>query len=432
MNRTEDMKELIRREIQSISSLEERVAFKALMEQVFLALYEENEQMYQELEKRVQDELAYDVNRYLIKTGVVERQMYDITHHLMCPMDEKDLEMTGYKMEEILDSIQAGKEFRIMKVMLCCDYLEIQKLWKEEKAFEAVMEIASPEKEWRIRVRLRPNTEYLQKIGHLYHLFVKNGIPWQTVNAPYLYKMADVCVTELPDGITGAETISRICFQFGEYHEAVCQDMVPIWNIRKLSLDSIGFPVPCGDHKSFEHSISIKEYGSRHAYLAEDDKEIQSIRQRAERLTITSNIPEAKTWEIYMIQNVQDSQIDHYTYPIVQNERSENFSEKFQRKWDQAVKTRAELGRFIRGFGLEEYVSYKGCEILERFAGRKETYSMNPFIEDEIRDIRFQRKLLLCFEAGKQEPWMQRDIASFLVTEVQRLYPEYECGGMVV
>ena len=57
---------------------------------------------------------------------------------------------------------------------------------------------------------------------------------------------------------------------------------------------------------------------------------------------------------------------------------------------------------------------------------------MNPFIEDEIRDTRWQKKLLLYFQAGRREPWLQRDLASFLVSEVQRFYPEYECGGTLV
>ena len=92
MNQKEDMREMIRREIQSISVIEERVAFKNLMERVFLALYDTNEQMYSDLEKRVQDELAYDVNRYLIKTGVIERQYFDASHHLMSPMDDADLD----------------------------------------------------------------------------------------------------------------------------------------------------------------------------------------------------------------------------------------------------------------------------------------------------------------------------------------------------
>ena len=91
MNQKEDMREMIRREIQSIRVIEERIAFKNLMEGVFLALYDTNEQMYSDLEKRVQDELAYDVNRYLIKTGVIERQYFDASHHLMSPMDDADL-----------------------------------------------------------------------------------------------------------------------------------------------------------------------------------------------------------------------------------------------------------------------------------------------------------------------------------------------------
>ncbi len=41
---------MILKEIQSIPSLEERVIFKNLMEEVFLELYETNEQMYAELE----------------------------------------------------------------------------------------------------------------------------------------------------------------------------------------------------------------------------------------------------------------------------------------------------------------------------------------------------------------------------------------------
>lgn len=45
MQSTEAMKKMIQREIKSISSLEERVVFKDLMEGVFLSLPEANESM---------------------------------------------------------------------------------------------------------------------------------------------------------------------------------------------------------------------------------------------------------------------------------------------------------------------------------------------------------------------------------------------------
>ena len=105
----------------------------------------------------------------------------------------------------------------------------------------------------------------------------------------------------------------------------------------------------------------------------------------------------------------------------MENERKETFIEKFQRKWEQ---------RFIRGFGMENYVIYQDCAIAAQFEKEKETYSMNPFIEDEMRDYQAQKKLILYFTPGPEETWLQRDIASFLVSEVQRL-SEYECGGIM-
>lgn len=92
-----------------------------------------------------------------------------------------------------------------MKVMLRCDFLEMQRILGSQPVFEGVIETEEPEGEWKVEVRLRQNRMYLEKIGYLYLLFTRNGIPWETVNASYLYKMADMMVTGLPEGLTGRE-----------------------------------------------------------------------------------------------------------------------------------------------------------------------------------------------------------------------------------
>ncbi len=429
--RETDMKEMIHREIQSIPGLEERTVFKALMEEVFLAVYETNEQMYTQLEERLQEELAFDVNRYLVRTGVVEREFFDASHHLMAPIEEADLKAGQYDMADIKAGLKEQGEFVLMKVLLCYDAMRVWKLWEKEPEFEGSLETATG-KNCGIRVKLRRNTEYIRKVARLYQLFIKNGVPWQTVNCPYLYKMADVVLTGLPEETEENEAISRVSIHFGEHHAFVRHNLIPVWNIRKLSLDSVGFPVPCEDHINFEHIISVRNFGTGHAYLAEDNPKIQSIRQSQDRLLITSGIREAKRWDIYMICGGKDSKIDRYVYPVMENKRAENFAERFQQKGNQGIKTRAELERFIRGFGMEAYVRYLGCEVIPEWEQARETYSMNPFIEDEIRDTQDQSKLVLRFGAGENEVWLQQDIASFLVSEVQRLYPEYECGGIFV
>lgn len=428
----EMMKEMIRSEIQSIDALTERTAFKELMEGVFLGLYETNLQMYAELERRIKDELGYDQSRYRVRTGVIEREYFDGSHHFLSAMDEKDLEERHYDMKEIVEAVREKGAFPLMKVLLCCDYMELEGLWESDPVFKGAIATEAPDGEWEVEVRLRKNTTYLERIKYLYHLFVKNGVPWQTVNAPYLYKMADVVVTGLPEGLDGSEKIRQVTVQFGEYSRIVRQELIPVWNIQKLTLDGIGFPTPCGDHSSFEHNIPIHEYGPEHAYLAEDSQKIQSVTQTTDRLRIISATGEAKKWDVYMLRSPKDHRIDRYTYPLMQNGRAESFAEKYQRKWNQNIRTRTELAHFIRGFGLEAYVSYQDCRIAERFEGRKETYSMNPFIEDEVRVPSAQMKLILYFRKGQEEPWLQRDVLSFLTSEVQRLYPEYECGGVLL
>ena len=316
MNQKENMREMIRREIQSICVIEERVAFKNLMEGVFLALYDTNEQMYSDLEKRVQDELAYDVNRYLIKTGVIERQYFDASHHLMSPMDDSDLDKKSYSLADIADVIEKQHEFPLMKVMLRCDFLQIHDILNNHNEFDGILETDKSNQKWNIRVKLRQNKSYLKKIGHLYQLFVKNGIPWQTVNAPYLYKIADVVLSELPEGINLNVEIKKIEINFGEYNQIICHDLIPIWNIQKLVLDSIGFPVPCEDHMNFEHLISIREYGTQHAYLAEDNMEIRSISQGKEKLSIISQPCDSAIFRTaYIIETVKQL----FTIPDVSN-----------------------------------------------------------------------------------------------------------------
>lgn len=432
MDRTEEMKEMIQREIQNIRKLEERVAFRELMEGVFLPLYETNQRMYEDLEDRIQEELSCDVNRCLIRTGLVEKGYVDVSHHLMTPMLSEDLEERSCSIKELKEALVEKGGFPLMTILLQCDYLDIQELWSKDPEFQGTLKTEQPDRTWKIRVRLRRNIKYLDEVAKLYKLFLKNGIPWQTVNAPYLYKMADVMLTGLEEGLTGQEKIQKIEIQFGTWSSVIRYDPVPVWNVRRLSLNSIGFPAPCEDHRNYEHVISIQEYGVQNAYLAEDDSELVSVVQRGAKIHIVSSAKEAKKWKVHMIQNGTDSRIDRYAWPVMENRRAESFSERYQRKWGQNIRTKAELARFIGGFHMDPYVKYQDCEVLDQFPERPQTYSMNPFVEDEIRDTGAQKKLLLYFEPGAQEAWLQRDIASFLVSEVQRLYPEYECGGKLL
>ena len=91
-----------------------------------------------------------------------------------------------------------------------------------------------------------------------------------------------------------------------------------------------------------------------------------------------------------MIRSGNDRKIDRNKFPIMENMRKDTFSERFKKRAGQPIKTRGELERFIRGFGLEDYIEYEDCLLDERLS-TLETYSMNFFMEDEIDVYKRQR-----------------------------------------
>lgn len=421
-----DMEEMIKREISQIGNLNERVVFKDIVEQIFLSLYETNQEMYSTLEHRIMDDLAFDINRYQICTGIVEKEFLDRSHHLLSPMIENDLQEKSYDAVLIEKQLQEEGSFFVKTLFMECDFIQLQKLLQKKKIGGW---IRTRNESYPAEFILKRNEVYLGEIAHLYKVFVSNGVTWQTVNAPYLYKFVDVYLTSNIYKLPVGEEIVDIVPELEEFGEWAHDNFIPLWNIRKLTLDSVGFPVPCEDHKSFEHVISIREYGNEHVYLIDDSEHIVSVRQNENRLLVMGNEPDGIKWQVYMIRSGQNRRFDRFTYPIMTNQRKDEFVERFFKRQGMHVKTEAELRRFISGFGLEEYVEFSGYELTDQKKEVPETYSMNSFILDEIRDNEYRKCLLLKFKGKGKNDFLLRDIMSFLVSEVQMLYPEYLCEG---
>lgn len=426
-----DMEEMIKEEISRISGLQERVVFKDIVERLFLSLYETNQEMYRELESRIMDDLVFDLNRYQITVGIIESAYFDPSHHLLSLIREEDAAPKKPELPELLRQLEEEGCCKVKTYFMECDYLEIQDLLARGRTGG---KIYTDTGEYPAEFVLRRNEKYLQEISHLYEVFVSNGVPWQTVNAPYLYKYVDVYLTGLSQDIALTERIVKIEPDLEEFAQLAHDDLIPIWNIRKLKMDSVGFPVPCEDHKGYEHTISIREYGNEHVYLIDDTEHIYSIRQKENRLIVMGEEAEARKWEIYMIRSGENRRFDRYTYPLMTNRRKDEFLERFGYRQGRRVRTEGELSRFIGSYGMEAYVAYEGYEILDRKESGEasESYSMNGFILDEIRESGYGKRLVLLFRKKSALTFLLRDIMSFLVSEVQLMYGEYMCEGRLL
>lgn len=427
----DDMEEMIKQEINRISGLQERVVFKDIVEQLFLSLYETNSEMYRELESRVMDDLAFDINRYQIDVGIVEKEYVDLSHHLLSPMRDEDVNDRTYEMSKILAQLKEEGRCPVKTYFMEYDYLGIMKLLARKRIGGRVW---TDRGDYPAEFEIRQNKDYLREISQLYEVFVSNGVWWQTVNAPYLYKFIDVDLVSLPEEAWPSQTILKIEPDLEEFAQWAHEDFIPIWNIRKLMMDSVGFPVPCEDHKNYEHTISIREYGNEHVYLIDDKAHIHSIRQKGNRLIIMGEEADAHKWQVYMIRNGQNRKFERFTYPLMTNQRKDEFLERFGRQQGRRVRTEGELSRFIQGYGMGDYVEYEGYEILDRENDTEtcETYSMNDFILDEIRENEYRKRLVLLFRKKSLQTFLLRDVMSFLVSEVQLMYGEYMCEGRLL
>lgn len=426
------MKEMIQEQLNHIQKLDERVLLKELLNGVFMGLYEKNEEMYNALEQRVFDEIEYDKHSYSIQTSIIEKKDYDRTHHLLAPILEEDIEEKVYDLEAILNAMNENQPYFMLKVFLKVDYLVFRDIINADEKFRGI--IHTDKRNYEAYFKIEMNKDYQNKIHQLYKIFIKNGIPWRTINAPYISKMVNVYLINCTESINLEEEIVEIDIDFGQYAKYVQYDLVPVWNVKRLELTSTGFPMPCEDHINYEHLISIKEYGVDNGYLVEDSEEqIQYVRHNKENLTVVGKIPEAQQWYVYMIIREKATKLDQYKYPLMTNSQKRSFTEHLNKQTGMVIKTKAELVRLIESYKFNTYFQFKEFKIENiQDSQSAETYNLNEFIIDEIRDSNYTKKLILYFTSTDSHLFIIRDLLSFIISEIQLFYPEYQCEGKLI
>ena len=87
--------------------------------------------------------------------------------------------------------------------------------------------------------------------------------------------------------------------------------------------------------------------------------------------------------------------------------------------------------RFLKSFKCSESLSFVEAKVSSK-PRIVETYSTEKFIEYEYRMGDRAQFLELAFRPRDEDFYLNRDLMSFLVTEVQHFFPEYQCVGKLV
>lgn len=426
------MEEEIYKKLNSIQDLKDRALLKKVLGSVFTSLQQYGEDRYNQLEHRVFNESEYCEEDYNLFCTIVNKEEIDPTNEFLYPMIQEDLRDKIYDASEIINSIKHKEEINIFKVFLKCSYPTFRDIISQEIVFNGTIETQG--RTYEGRFILRENKEYWNLVETLYKGFIDNNVPWTTINNPYISKMAHVVLVSCEEAIEKEEAITKISVDFGEYAKFINYNMVPLWNVRELRLKSIGFPMPCEDKINYEHTIMLKEEYKNHSYIVEyKNYNIDNIIRRKDSLVICCPSEETQLWDVWQIRSRPKTTFEKYSEPLISNSRGTSFTHRFITKNARVIKTKGEIIRIINSFEASSIVEFQYLTLEQEKDNRTcDTYELNYFIQDEIREEEIKKHMVLYFKQKDRNNYLIYDILSFLVSEIQLHYPEYKCEGRLI
>ena len=426
-----DMRLHISRMLDSMKSDSDKALLREIMEEAFIPMHDHFEEQYARLEARVRDEVPLAAGSYVIWATLMERGVADGASPYLFPMLEEDLANPAIDRADLEGWLRDGGELRIDTVFVQADYLLCREIAERGEAFEGSLRASGGE--LRAGIELRPSKRYADCIGDLYRLFMSNGVPWQTVYSPYIFKMFDAVLVHADVGGTG-ELDSFIGYDadFGSYAGYIRRGLIPMWNVRRLTMKSEDFPLPALDKVNYEYVFDLSDEGPEHGYLADyGNEDISSVRRERDAMVVTSPTQKGVVWDMYKIHRRKEYATERFAYELTSNAQEDSFAARMVSFYGSVVKTGAELRRLLAAYDASSYAELISAKVIEGISPG-ETYEANAFLKDEIRDPKADKTLLLEFRALKPDQYLIRDAMSFLVSLAQMMYPEYHCTGVLL
>lgn len=425
-----DMEEYVKKRMLEIPQLEERKLYKEIVGNLITELYRYNERAYKELEERILAESIPQETDYSIYLTMTDRGHYDETDEFLYPMQEEDTKKKEISYEEISLSLAEGKPLKLFTVFLQGKASMIYKLLTEKRIFHGI--IKTTNREYRADFTVKRNDYYLEKIKELYYVFAANGKRWTTVCEAYLTKFLDVYLYAAEE-MKKEENILEIVVDFEEYSQMIRHDVFPLWNLCMVREKTSTYPEPGIDRINYEHRIFAHRLIKECEYLvANREMEITNIRRMNGDLIITCTMENPQEWEFYRVHKEPEKM--QYPYPVLSNRHKESFADSLTRMYQQSIKTKAEMARMIESFPYADYVEFCDLKIMENAPADWEAsnYNMDGFIQDEIRIGKNPQVMCILFMEKDMGNYLNEDIMSFMVTQVQKIFPEYLCVGKLV
>ena len=427
------MKDLIQDRLNMISDLDERRMLRSVLYDVYGNTVEYNMEMYDRLEERIYSEITDPKEKYYIYTCIDTVENIDPIDDFLHPIIPSDLEDTVYDMKEINEKLQSGEPVVIASIFMKCSAAMLKKLLGRKRAYKGYVKTDKNVHE--VGVHLKQCDKYIREIEKLYRAFQNNNIEWNTVNCPYAYKFVDI-VLDTPLSMEENENVKEISIDLAEYERFKVPNAIPLWNITEFKARDAEFPTPMPviDRIIYEHKIALEDHGVQNGYLvALDNRDYIYSRRKAEELIVVSTDNNQASWNLLKIENIANIGKKGYPYEILTNKRELGFAGRFSSVKSLVLRTRGEIARLLQSYDeMSKQLKFREVEILEEYNKPQETFEFNTFIDDNIRIDPYKKIMLITFSAENVDDYLIQDKMSFLISEIQILFPEYKCIGELV
>ncbi len=416
-----DVKSYVNQRMLEIEDLQDRSIYKELTEKILVDLYEYQRKSYETLYETVADELKTHETPCSIEIGLTKLEKYDASDQFLFPMDLDD----PLPQEHSTASIQNPEEGWKEVVYYNGTYAQAQGYLAENPRLSGI--IITSAGQFPVKFSLKKAKKYLNLLKNLRGVFAANGKPWNTVCTAHLERLFEVrLIPEFELPILG--DFEKIQVEYGD--SAVETQVFPLWNVSHITQTTSSYPTPALDKINYEHEIFAHRLKEHCNYLAENrEVQVSSIYLKKGDLVICTQTPTPIEWKLLEIAPKSKGM---YEYEVFSNYYAQEFTDTLKYYHRSHIKTKLELKRFLHCLPYGRQMPFISMELRDKLDKTYLNYDMDSFILDEIRHQANRKAMVLTFRSKRKSPQFDQDILSFLVSQVQGLFPEYHCVGQLL
>ena len=299
---------------------------------------------------------------------------------------------------------------------------------------------------YEIKVRFARDESYLDEIKKLHNSFELNGKSWKTLNMAHFMRCYKVEMVEYDFEIERdvLEKIQNgdceITYDFEEIQDKVLRNRELLWNIEKKKIISTIFVRPVKIDLSFEYTINFEDNEQILVSNHENEDILCCYYSGKNKLNIISKKNTGDVWDIFSIKPIEkcrkmleifeknsENQENYFHFT---NFKNESFIDKIQKK-NKNTRSRAFLEKYFLEYEfIKDEIILRDINFKENIEQNLDIYDCNENLKNEFQREYFDKKPKLnLFVEIKDFNEYSEDKVSFLISEIQNNYSEFECRG---